>query len=549
MKRKLFIVIILSLLSTEIWAASISGRVYYNSKMYYDLDGPVRRYVPHSQVILKEIREIKESGIIYSPEIIYKTTTDGDGKFNIQVNTGRDYILEAYWNEDVADIPITEVIDQMEVVRRGVLQDRRIATGVSDLVRADQESEYIVDIQTSPHRQIDNFVEPIIPSPADPIKNMVGFKVYGIFNQPLMRTDLRNLRLIRYKEEQAYELSTLTNYLSWNIEQPDQIAILVEEPGSYAISWGKVGKGIILSIFEVETIDGEITLEVNLPVFLRGKVQDKAGNPVEGAQIRVLDKQDYIMDDMISVLVGNNAIYGKTLLLDRKEDRNYRLVVNHRAYIEKTRKLDIRSSKRSYEIDLVLEPKPSMPSLSGNVINRLTKEPITDFNLVLYNVGERVRKTSTTDSDGMYSFLNLWPGSYYLMVDPEYGKYCLTVSTQDLIKYFQVESQESKKVDLDFNYGGVVTGVITDQEGGYVQNSKVKAIPFQDLGEEADKWEHLLTTQTDKHGNYTVGPAAPGNYCLYIHLDPKTIHMKNVVIHQGETVIENIKATGNLILE
>src|SRR6266436_9874994 len=90
-------------------------------------------------------------------------------------------------------------------------------------------------------------------------------------------------------------------------------------------------------------------------------------------------------------------------------------------------------------------------TISGSVVDS-SGAAIADAQLTLTNLGTSEKRTQSTGSDGLYSFVNLFPGKY--KVDAEKTGFKRT-SRSDLV----LEVQQTSRIDLTMQVGEVTQTV------------------------------------------------------------------------------------------
>src|SRR5712691_8882579 len=96
---------------------------------------------------------------------------------------------------------------------------------------------------------------------------------------------------------------------------------------------------------------------------------------------------------------------------------------------------------------LPLRAQSTYGTISGSVIDS-SGAAIADAQVTLTNLGTAEKRTQSTGSDGLYAFLNLFPGKY--KIDAEKTGFKRTSRT-DVV----VELQQSYRIDLTMQVGAV----------------------------------------------------------------------------------------------
>ncbi|MCB8925924.1 MAG: carboxypeptidase regulatory-like domain-containing protein [Ardenticatenaceae bacterium] len=153
---------------------------------------------------------------------------------------------------------------------------------------------------------------------------------------------------------------------------------------------------------------------------------------------------------------------------------------------------------------------------------------IPNVTVNLYDSGDTLIGTTTTDAFGNYGFNNLPPGDYYVAVVPPTG-YTITLQNQG--------SDDALDSDIDVTTGQTAVTTLTSGENDPTWDGGLYVIPAslgdlvwldanQDGLQDADEFgvpnvtvnlydssDNLLdTTTTDAYGNYSFTNLVPGNY-------------------------------------
>jgi hypothetical protein len=171
------------------------------------------------------------------------------------------------------------------------------------------------------------------------------------------------------------------------------------------------------------------------------------------------------------------------------------------------------------------QPQTAAPAgrgvISGSLATSDKGTPIRKATVVLARVVPGLTKTTTSDSEGRFTFAELPPGDYRLhatkpgYLDMVYGaKQPGRTSPGTVITL--VEDQRIEKLVLALPRGGVITGVVTDEFGDPAFGVPVRALrySYQNGERVATIVGNSTTATTDDRGAYRIAGLLPGDYLV-----------------------------------
>jgi Carboxypeptidase regulatory-like domain len=153
-------------------------------------------------------------------------------------------------------------------------------------------------------------------------------------------------------------------------------------------------------------------------------------------------------------------------------------------------------------------------TVSGNVVNAVTGEPIRHALVQLNEIGEYL---ALTDSSGQFEFDDLPPGQATVIVRKP-GFFSKEELTQGHTgPTFVSVGQDGASLSLKLFPQGVIYGHVKNPEGEPIERVQVKAITAQFV-EGRKRWQIIGTSSTNEDGEFRIANLRPGPY--YIEAEP-----------------------------
>ncbi|HEY7790320.1 MAG TPA: carboxypeptidase-like regulatory domain-containing protein [Vicinamibacterales bacterium] len=160
-------------------------------------------------------------------------------------------------------------------------------------------------------------------------------------------------------------------------------------------------------------------------------------------------------------------------------------------------------------------PDTATASIKGRVLGKDSGAPLRHASVQLYGGTPNVNESTTTDTQGRFTFTELQGGRYTIIatkggyVSMQYGQ------KEPLEPGRPIEiapAQQLDKIDFDLPRGGVITGEIVDDAGEPVTGAVVRPMRYRyiDGGRRLTPWAGAA--QTDDRGIYRLFGLAPGTY-------------------------------------
>ncbi len=152
--------------------------------------------------------------------------------------------------------------------------------------------------------------------------------------------------------------------------------------------------------------------------------------------------------------------------------------------------------------------------IRGHVYAADTGAGVKHADVSLHPTGRFQPQGATTDAQGGFEFRNVDPGDYTLscsksgFVGASYGA---KSSNQPAAKITVADSQELKDIDCRMQHGGVITGVVTNDEGEPVVYAQVQVMIKTYRRGQATLSPRSGGT-TDDRGRYRIFDLSPGRY-------------------------------------
>jgi protocatechuate 3,4-dioxygenase beta subunit len=271
--------------------------------------------------------------------------------------------------------------------------------------------------------------------------------------------------------------------------QAGTYVVRVEKEGYSAASRPNV---VISEGGEVEGVD--FVLKRGFAV--NGKVLDKKGQPVAGAEIQAYPQK--VQGDW------------QRHTTKSKEDGSFRLEgLSPGTYYLRAGKSGFGSASKSGVqsgtdgIELTLSEQGA---LTGTAILAQSGKPVTAYKIRIYRTGQRagwpVRQQDVADATGAFSVTNLPPGAY------EIDGYTATGLLSTRVAFEIREGQETPPVKLSLEKGGSIRGVVQSPDGSPSNQARVYA-----TAEDGSR-RNPVSASTDAQGRFVLRPLEPGTYVV-----------------------------------
>uniref|UniRef100_A0A7V3UZ77 Carboxypeptidase regulatory-like domain-containing protein n=1 Tax=candidate division WOR-3 bacterium TaxID=2052148 RepID=A0A7V3UZ77_UNCW3 len=189
-------------------------------------------------------------------------------------------------------------------------------------------------------------------------------------------------------------------------------------------------------------------------------------------------------------------------LISGLEPGKYQVIARARGYVPAhyPRAVIVQEGQITTDINLALRPiERHTGAISGRVINLITREPIRNATVIIYNQG--FRKRARTDRNGYYLCRGLRPGTYRVSAKA-YHYFAETYPEPVVIQEHQVTENINFALTPKPRKGGIA-GQVLNSETGYPIAGVLITVRSAD-------GQH--TSRTDRHGFYLVWGLNPGNY-------------------------------------
>ncbi|MBY0090740.1 carboxypeptidase regulatory-like domain-containing protein [Priestia aryabhattai] len=306
-------------------------------------------------------------------------------------------------------------------------------------------------------------------------------------------------------------------------------------PGTLIISavaqtYGNTSKAIIL------TPGGEGTTTLTLtpnPGILQGTViNQETGEIIPGATLQIFDFTKALV---ATVQTDQNGFYQiQTLAPDL-----YRVMATTQNFGSVLQDTQV-SAEAVTELNFALLPNPG--TITGIVYNEQTGSPISGVSIAVrqFSPVGPIIATTTTNSQGQFTVLNLTPGAYTIIAsEPNFGSRASST-------FVQPDQVSTVLVNLPPN-PGIVQGVITSEQTGQpLPDTLISVVDINGVT--------VVSTQTDINGSFQAQGLTPGTYTLIVinpEFQGKTIGFTvgpNQILTQNISLAPNPgKLTGTVI--
>jgi protocatechuate 3,4-dioxygenase beta subunit len=271
------------------------------------------------------------------------------------------------------------------------------------------------------------------------------------------------------------------------------------------------GASSYLTATKVPVIMYQNTPNINFTLspggIISGKVLDKLGNPIIGAEVEVLDTNYYYFQ------YGNTNDSGKYEI--KKLSSGVKLYVTARAFgfsqrwynnvttPELATPIVLQTEEVRDNVNFTL---PEAGKISGTVKNK-AGTPLQYANINAYGKNGGYYYASS-DQSGNYVFENLNAGKYIVYAS-QYGyimQYFDHKSQYELADSVVVEEEKTTgNINFDLSTGGTITGTIKTVTGSPIAYASVYA----------NSMNYGYYGSSDQSGGYTVNNITPGKYIVY----------------------------------
>ncbi|MEI2325688.1 carboxypeptidase regulatory-like domain-containing protein [Priestia megaterium] len=269
-----------------------------------------------------------------------------------------------------------------------------------------------------------------------------------------------------------------------------------------AQTFGSDSKAVIL------TPGGEGTTTLTLtpnPGVLQGTViNQRTGQVIPGTTLQIFDSTRALV---ATVQTDQNGFYQIQTL----SPGSYRVIATIQNFGSVSGDTQV-NPEATTELNFTLVPNPG--TITGVIYNEQTGSPIAGASIAVrqFSPVGPIIATTTTDSRGQFTVLNLTPGAYTIVVsEPNFG----SQASSTLVQSDQVSTV---LVNLPPNPGTIQGVVTSEQTGQPIVNTLIRVVDVNGIT--------ITVTQTDISGNFQAQGLAPGTYSL-IATNPE---------FQGETV-------------
>jgi len=239
---------------------------------------------------------------------------------------------------------------------------------------------------------------------------------------------------------------------------------------------------------------------------ISGTIFNQAGYSIPGTFIEIWSDSEKIFKNVTADISGNFLIGG----LNKADD--YNIVISppdnlqYAKYIEKNIVINA-DLEKNFILDSALNISGTIFYISENNEEQITKT-IKNANITAYSNETGFVGTAISNRDGFYEITNV----------PQASDYIITAIHNNYAKVQKNNQSPGSVVDLYLEYGGSITGYVTDSSNIPVQNVKIIVnSPSLNL---------LKNTTTDKNGYYCIkglpgkrDNAAIDDYIVYIEAD------------------------------
>ncbi|WP_069650614.1 carboxypeptidase-like regulatory domain-containing protein [Caloranaerobacter ferrireducens] len=267
---------------------------------------------------------------------------------------------------------------------------------------------------------------------------------------------------------------------------------------------------------EIQDIGQEIRLDVQLDVnpyldtgSITGTVTDPNGDPIEGALVKVLDKDH---NPLYHTLTDAYGKYDISNIIPASELHVYAIKQGY--LLAETQAIAI-AAGQTVALDIVMQPDPdaSNSAIAGHVVD-IDDNPVSNLQATLIrmeNDQEIVVVSTITNEYGQYAFVNLPIGNYFVRLSG-LGYKTTDVEIQitqpgsitRLQTTIQIAPEQSK---------GTINGIIKDSQGNPIEGAVV--ILYEVTGDpENPTLIPIRYTKTIAGGVYLFGDVPQGKYIV-----------------------------------
>lgn len=267
---------------------------------------------------------------------------------------------------------------------------------------------------------------------------------------------------------------------------------------------------------EIQDIGQEIRLDVQLDVnpyldtgSITGTITDPNGDPVEGALVKILDKDHNPLYHTLT------DAYGKYNISNIAPASELHIHVIKEGYILSESNPVAIAAGQTIVVDQVLQPDPdaNKSAIAGEVFD-INNKPLANIMATLIRIEndqEIIKAVTGTNEYGQYAFINLDLGNYFVRLSGQGYKTTeveLQITQSGSITKIQTTLQVAPEQST-----GTINGIIKDEQGNPVEGAVV--VLYEVTG---DPQKPTLIprryTKTISGGVYLFGDVPQGKYIV-----------------------------------
>jgi uncharacterized GH25 family protein len=272
----------------------------------------------------------------------------------------------------------------------------------------------------------------------------------------------------------------------------------------------------------LEGVELVVTQKMERQVTIAGKVTDDHGDPIKGAQVYGFSRSD----DYIAVGPAVSDEDGFFEFPATNGRGVYRLSFTAEGYLPNNKDY-IDSGSRSADIVLTREAR-----INGTVIDRITRKPVTQFELFVKN-GEFVRSEtgylSFRDEEGRFSVGGV---RAHRNVSLQVRAKAYADNTTPVPALTIGETVEGVVVEME--PPNVIRGQVRDNTGRAVEGVTIKLADAPDF---ANVRPHIPDVRTDEQGLFELNNVARGTHTLKINPEGYQSQTKTVLVDRPDAFV------------